>query len=129
MKFSLLTLLLASQFSFANPQIERLICNDGGPAHQGTVRATLDASSFTPGSGHRDMTTATVYYNFSTVNQMVCEGIVRDNHFDVDCVGFYVGREVTKVLFRSENGKIVAHWQTSRPYGNEPRVSECRFEP
>ncbi|MGE4133315.1 MAG: hypothetical protein AB7F86_16855 [Bdellovibrionales bacterium] len=105
---------------------EKLICEVQNEF--GSVSAVLDPRSFTPGSGYRDLVQSRIIYNFSAVSQMVCEGMVKGADINVNCVGYYSGREITEVLFRTENGIIMAHWQTNRAYGSVPMHTPCRLE-
>ena len=73
---------IAAGTALATPQTKKLTCTTGQPYQ--TVHATLDYSTFDPGSGFFDVIDATLVDNFATAS-LSCAGHTLDN---VTCVGF-----------------------------------------
>jgi len=102
-----------------------LICQNGNGI-QGNIRAVVDDSGYDPGSGYADITTASIGYEYSSVQRMVCEGLIHNSNFDVTCVGLWAGmREPTVMTIKTANGKTTAHWQTEKAYGNKAMTTDC----
>jgi hypothetical protein len=100
-----------------------LTCNDPG-AFSG-VNVYLNESVFVPNSHMKQAVSANVYFNFSSAQNMTCDGYSQDENYDIACIGYYHPREPTEVFIKTENQKIVAHWKTSIVYGHKDMTSVC----
>jgi hypothetical protein len=113
-------------FAMAADPTEMLECmNQPFGGGQGTVQVFLDSNTFTPGSGLKAAVSAQINYEFSSTGKMVCDGTVRGDEFDINCVGYYYVRDVTELKIRVVAGKTVAFWQTSTAYGRRSMQTEC----
>ena len=109
---------------------ETLKCGNPEAMHHGAVWLDLDSSFHRPGSGFKVAVDGRILYQFSSVGHLICDGFIERNEFDIDCVGIYSGlREPTVVKVRTEGGKIVAYWKTSRLYKGKDMKSECQVGP
>jgi len=109
----------------AAPLKQTLECGSGSPS-AGLVRIDLDNSTFREGSGFTDAVDGRLYFEYSSVARMACDGIIQNGNFNVDCVGLYAGmREPTVVKIRGEGDHVVARWTTAQVYGHRAMVSEC----
>jgi hypothetical protein len=128
---TLLTLITAfSTSAFAHDyldlyKLEQLKCTDNDGTNAYAVRLFLDDSVYTPGSGYKHPAAASLYFNYSSAQNMTCIGTVKNDSYDVNCVGYYYDKEITEVKFRSVGDKVLAYWKTSKVYGSRDIVSEC----
>lgn len=126
--FATLALLSLVTRAHAASETKNLVCDVGHSGH-GAVSVQLSSEGWDPASGYMRVVDASLYFNYSGVQDMSCDGIVRRNEFDVDCVGLYAGiRQPTLLKLRSEGHHIVALWRTNKYYGNKAMKSVCRFE-
>lgn len=100
---------------------EYLFCQNGYER----IIVNLDSSGFDPNSGYKLATQASITYMYSSTLNMSCNGYIRFDKYDVNCVGYYYPREITELKIRSNNGRVIATWVTSEGYGNEDKETEC----
>lgn len=121
----LIALILAGPASAHAATTQTLTCSSG-PNFDGTVVVDLDNSMYDVGSGYIDAVNARLDYMYSSVGQMVCEGLNHNGNFNSNCVGYYAGSsEITEVKIRTEGRQILALWSTSKGYGNKAMRSVC----
>ncbi|MGE3684392.1 MAG: hypothetical protein AB7G93_21945 [Bdellovibrionales bacterium] len=131
MKFKTFTGLVATLVAggaSATPATHVLNCSHR-PGFEGSIRISLDAASFTPGSGYMRPLDGRLTYQFSYIGHMACDGIAKVGEFDFDCVGLYSGiREPMVTKIRNDGENIWAEWRTNRYYGNEEKRTPCQLE-
>lgn len=111
--------------AFAAGTTQTLVCEESSPM-LGQIRVDIDSSAYDPGSGYAAAVNASLTYQYSTVSSMVCDGIIKNLNFDVDCTGFYAGvREPTVVKFRTVDGVTTADWVTQKAYGSVKKTTAC----
>jgi hypothetical protein len=127
MKTLLLTSILLMSFSVManNPtKPSSLSCTSVGN-YFSRVDLTLAPEHYDPTSSYNEAVRASVLYNYSNASNMTCTGHISAGVYDINCVGYYHGKEITEVKFRNVDDKIIASWNTSKNYGSIKIESVC----
>ncbi|MBY0471328.1 hypothetical protein K2X30_09185 [bacterium] len=131
MKYTVLVLgvlggFATSAFAQSPDLSERLVCSEGKLNYEGTV--TVELSSKNMSSGYKRPVNASVHYQYSMANKMVCEGYAQLDNYDIRCAGYYFGTELTEIRVQSHAGQIWAFWKTAQGYNSQDKVTLCKRE-